>query len=254
MLTNTFQKDKLTVRIYDTRAALGAEDAKEAAACLRALLAEKDEVNMIFAAAPSQNEFLAALAAEPDIDWKRVNAFHMDEYVGLDCDAAPQSFARFLKDALFDRVPFKAVYLLNGKGEAQAEARRYADLLQQYPVDIVCMGIGENGHIAFNDPGVADFHDDKLVKVVPLDLTCRTQQVHDGCFERLEEVPTHAFTLTIPALMAAAHHFCMVPASTKAQAVRATLTGPISETCPAAILRTAPHATLYCDADSASLL
>ena len=254
MLTKTFQKDKLTVKIYDTRAAMGRDAAREAAACMRALLAEKDEINMIFAAAPSQNEFLAALAEEPDIDWGRINAYHMDEYVGLDCDAAPQSFARFLKDALFDRVPFRTVNLLNGKGDAQAEAARYSELLRAHPVDIVCMGIGENGHIAFNDPGVADFNDDKLVKVVPLDLTCRTQQVHDGCFAKLEDVPTHAFTLTIPALMAAAHHFCMVPAATKAEAVRATLTGPIAETCPATILRTAPHATLYCDGDSASLL
>ena len=248
------KKDALRVWVHEKRTLMGEAAARDIAEEMRRLLEEKDEINMIFAAAPSQNEFLAALVKEPDIDWKRVNAFHMDEYVGLDCDTAPQSFARFLKDAIFDVVPFGSVSLLNGKGDPEAEAERYSALLRANPVDIVCMGIGENGHIAFNDPGEADFHDSKLVKIVALDLTCRTQQVHDGCFKALEDVPTHAFTLTIPALMAAQHHFCVVPAPTKAAAVCETINGPISEACPATILRTAPDATLYCDSDSASKL
>jgi len=254
MLVRSFEKDRLRVKIYDTRAAMGVEAAKDAAACMKKLLETKRTINVIFAAAPSQNEFLAALAKEPGIDWKRVNAFHMDEYVGLDCDTAPQSFARFLKDAIFDVVPFGSVSLLNGRADPEAEAARYSALLRANPADIVCMGIGENGHIAFNDPGEAEFHDSKLVKTVALDLTCRTQQVHDGCFAALEDVPTHAFTLTIPALMAAKHHFCVVPAPTKASAVYETVNGPVCEACPASILRCAPDATLYCDSDSASRL
>ena len=254
MLLKEFKADKLTVKLYDTRAALGEAAAAEAADCMRALLARQDHINMIFAAAPSQNEFLSALIKAEGIDWPRVNAFHMDEYVGLDAQTAPQSFARFLKDALFDRVPFGRVELIDGRADPQAEQARYSELLRRFPVDIVCMGIGENGHIAFNDPGVADFSDPHLIKTVALDDVCRNQQVHDGCFAQLSDVPTHAYTLTVPALMAARYHFCMVPAATKAQAVRAAVRGPIGEACPATALRGAPSATLYCDADSGALL
>ncbi|MBR6793974.1 MAG: glucosamine-6-phosphate deaminase [Clostridia bacterium] len=221
----------------------------EIAECLRKLLEEQEEVNVIFAAAPSQNETLRTLREQPDIDWSRVNAFHMDEYIGLD-PKAPQCFSNFLEDAIFSRVPFKKVFKLNPANDPEAEIGRYTALLREYPTDIVCMGIGENGHIAFNDPGVADFNDPAAVKRAALDEVCRTQQVHDGCFAALDEVPKEALTLTVPTLMAGKHLFCMVPAATKRQAVTRMLTEEITPDCPCTILRRHADATLYCDFDS----
>lgn len=253
----TFRKGELTVQIYDARAEMGTAAAEACVSAIRAALETRDEINMIFAAAPSQNEFLAGLARasrEGRADFARVNAFHMDEYVGLP-DSAPQRFAAFLKDELFDCVPMKSVNLIDSAtADAQAECVRYSALLAAHPCDILCMGVGENGHIAFNDPHVANFRDAKAVKVVELDEVCRMQQVHDGCFASLADVPTHAMTLTIPTLFAASAAFCVVPAQSKARAVRAMLEGPISEACPASILRDHPNAALFLDADSASLL
>ena len=248
------QADSLKVIVADSRDAMGQEAARRAGECIRALLAEKDEINMIFAAAPSQNETLKYLMQEEGIDWSRVNAFHMDEYVGLSREA-PQSFGRYLYEHVFSHLPFKCVNYLRGDApDAEAECERYSALLRENPVDVVMLGIGENAHIAFNDPPVADFDDPALVKPVALDEICRNQQVHDGCFATLDDVPTHALTLTVPALMHAAQVFCVVPAATKARAVRDTLLGDIRTACPASILRRHPAATLYLDADSASLL
>ncbi len=244
----------LSVRRFATRDAMGQAAAKDVAATIQALLVSQDRVRMVFAAAPSQEEFLRALVADPSIDFARIEAFHMDEYVGLD-DAAPQGFANFLKARLFDRVPFAAVHTMRGNAaSADDECARYAVLLNSAPVDIVCMGIGENGHIAFNDPHEADFADPWMVKCVTLDEACRMQQVHDGCFATLGDVPRQAMTLTIPALMRAAHHFCIVPAITKARAVRETLLGAAGPQCPATAIRFCPDAALYLDQDSASLL
>ena len=173
----------------------------------------------------------------------------MDEYVSID-KTAPQGFAMFLKNALFNKVPFKTVNTLDSTADPDVEAERYSKLLKENPVDIVCMGIGENGHIAFNDPHVADFNDSKLVKKVDLDDVCRMQQVHDGCFATLDDVPKYALTLTVPALAAGKYQFCVVPAATKANAVKNTVYGEISEVCPATILRKLDNAILYCDSDS----
>lgn len=244
---------KLPVRIYDTRRSMGEAAAADVAACIRELLAVKQEIYMIFAAAPSQNEFLAALAVAPGIEWGRIHALHMDEYVGLPADA-PQGFGNFLRAAIFGQVPFASVDYIGTESDPDETCRRYAALLQGIQVDIVCMGIGENGHIAFNDPPVADFNDPLTIKKVALDETCRLQQVHDGCFARIEEVPRYAVTLTVPTMFRARYIFCIVPAPTKANAVRATVCGPISEQCPASILRTHEHAILYTDSDSAALL
>jgi glucosamine-6-phosphate deaminase len=209
---------------------------------------------MIFAAAPSQNEFLASLVRFPGIAWDRVNAFHMDEYVGLPV-RAPQGFGNFLRERLFGKVPFKAVYYLDGNsGDLKSECYRYSTLLRKNPVDIVCMGIGENGHIAFNDPHSTRFNDLEQVKLVSLDSQCRTQQVHDGCFEQLADVPTHALTLTVPALMRAEFVYCVVPGNTKEPAVYRTVREVVSESCPASVLRTCPNAVLYTDADSGKRL
>lgn len=248
----TFQKEELQVKIFDTRAEMGRVAAADFAAVVKELLQTKDTIRIIFAAAPSQDDFLAAAVADKSIDFSRVDAFHMDEYIGLDKDA-PQGFGNFLRERLFDRVPFKTVNTIDSTAaDPEAECRRYAALLQAHPCDIVCMGIGENGHIAFNDPHVADFGDKAAVKVVALDETCRQQQVNDGCFARLDDVPTHALTLTIPTLTAPEAVFCIVPAKTKANAVYAALRGGITEACPASILRRHANATLYCDADSAA--
>lgn len=205
---------------------------------------------MVFAAAPSQNEFLKSLTQEK-IDWQRITAFHMDEYLGLE-SCAPQQFGNFLKARLFDVVQFGSVYYIDsGASDTRAECRRYAELLLKEPIDIVCMGIGENGHIAFNDPPVADFKDPEVVKVVELDEVCRQQQVNDGCFTSIDEVPAQAITLTIPVLMSAHFLSVVVPGKTKADAVEKTMRGPISEQCPASIIRTHADAVVFLDKDSA---
>lgn len=245
--------DKLQVQIYATRQEMGAAAAVAIAAAIRERIREKGEVNMIFAAAPSQQEMLEALREEP-LDWSRVRAFHMDEYIGLP-EEAPQRFARFLHDALFFLCPFRSVHYIRGDApDPEAECRRYSELLEAYPPDIVCLGIGENGHLAFNDPPVADFQDPVLVKQVELDPACRQQQVNDGCFEKLEDVPTHALTLTIPALMKGRKLFCVVPGKTKINAVYDTLYQPCSTYYPSTILRTHDRAILFLDQVSASLI
>ena len=249
-----FQCDRLRVRVFDTRGEMGQCAGEEAAACVRELLKTKAVVNIMFAAAPSQNEVLSAFKSAPGIDWSRIQAFHMDEYVGLD-SAHPAGFRNFLKKALFDEIPFGSVHLLNGNAEdPQEEARRYGKLLEENPLDVCLLGIGENGHIAFNDPPVADFNDPCYVKIVELEHTCRMQQVHDQCFEAIEQVPTHALTVTIPALTAAKYMYCSVPAATKAAAVGRMIQGEINTECPATILRKHGNAALYTDRDSGKLI
>ena len=252
-MEQAFEKDLLRVRVFDTRAQMGEAAKADIAAAIREVLRQKPVCNMIFAAAPSQNEVLAALAADASIEWPRVHAFHMDEYIGL-APGAPQGFANFLRAALFGRAPFGRVECIDCTAAPAAEAARYEALLRENPVDITVLGIGENGHIAFNDPHVARFDDTALVKPVALDDTCRMQQVHDGCFAELDAVPKTALTLTVPALLAAKRAFCIVPARTKANAVRATLLGPVEESCPASALRRHKNAVLYLDADSAGAL
>lgn len=247
-----FFADKLHVMVFDTREAMGRMAGEQAAARIRELLAEKEEINIIFAAAPSQNETLETLVSAEGIDWTRVNAFHMDEYVGLDA-AHPTGFRNYLKRTVFDRLPLGSVNLINGNAEnPEEEARRYGQLLAEHPADICLLGVGENGHLAFNDPPVADFNDPVFAKVVKLEEKCRLQQVHDGCFEEIGQVPGYAITVTIPGLTAARSMFCSVPAATKAEAVRDMLNGQVSERCPASILTTHPDAALYLDRDSAS--
>ena len=250
----SFKKDNLEVRVYENRTLMGEAAAHDIKAKIAELLSKKAEINMIFAAAPSQNDVLKALVEDTSIEWGRINAYHMDEYIGLDKDA-PQGFGNFLKSHIFGRVPFKSVnYIDITTTDPEAEAERYGKLLQANPTDIVIMGIGENGHIAFNDPPVADFKDEKWVKPVKLDEICRQQQVNDGCFQTLDDVPTHAMTLTVPTLVRAPYLFCIVPASTKAKAVYETLNGSIDEHCPASVLRTHDNAKLYLDDKSSALL
>jgi len=246
--------NKLAVQIYETRQLMGAAAATMVCERINQLLAQQEFVNIIFAAAPSQNEFLAALCDNTAVDWKRVNAFHMDEYTGLP-KSAPQAFGSFLKEKIFGRLSFHSINYLDGMADdTRAECNRYASLLAKFPPDIVCMGIGENGHIAFNDPHAADFNDTAMVKLVSLDQQCRQQQVNDGCFTVLDKVPTHALTLTIPALMAGKFIYCIVPGEKKATAVYNTLYKEIIEQYPSTVLRTHPNATLFLDKDSSALL
>ncbi|MFA6946662.1 MAG: glucosamine-6-phosphate deaminase [Pedobacter sp.] len=247
------KKDKLQVNIYSGRPELGAAAAETLTARIAELLKTKEYVNIIFASAPSQNEFLAELLKK-DIEWDRINAFHMDEYIGLHPDA-PQGFGNFLKDRLFSSVSCRTVNYLNGnEADPQDECKRYSDLLIKYPTDIVCLGIGENTHLAFNDPHVADFNDPLIVKVVDLDQACRVQQVNDGCFATIDEVPTHALTITMPALFKSTYAIAIVPGKFKADAIFHTINSEISEKYPSTILRRHDHATLFIDEDSASKL
>ncbi len=246
--------EKLKVTTFQTRLEMGAEAAKDVARKIRELLSEQEFINIIFAAAPSQNEFLFYLRQEKDINWLRVNGFHMDEYVGL-AENASQRFAQFLKEKIFGQVSFHEVHYINGSADdPDAECTRYAQLLQQYPADIVCMGIGENTHIAFNDPHTADFDDPLLVKIVTLDGISRQQQVNDGCFAFLDEVPASAITLTVPALLRAHFIYCIVPGKNKAMAVYHTINNEVDENYPSTSLKQHNNAILYLDKQSAAKL
>jgi len=206
---------------------------------------------MIFAAAPSQNELLDYLVNSDKIEWQRIEAFHMDEYIGLDSNDS-RSFSTYLNEHLFNTLDFEQVHLINGKALVDMEVKRYSELIEQAPIDIVCLGIGENGHIAFNDPPVADFNDLEILKLVELDEACRTQQVNEECFDTLDDVPREAFTLTIPVLMRADFLFCVVPGTSKSEAVYNTLNGPISTKCPASILQRHSNCKFYFDEDAYS--
>lgn len=243
-----------TLKQFSSRAELGKQAAADVGQAVKKLLAQKDTINMVFAAAPSQTEFLENFCSNPEIEFGRINAFHMDEYIGLPEDA-PQRFGRFLERYLFARVAFKTVNYIDGNAvDTKAECRRYEELIQRFPPDIICLGIGENGHIAFNDPAEADFDDPYMIKVVHLDDICRNQQVNDGCFSSLNDVPKSALTLTIPTLLNADYHFCMVPGSKKANAVYRTLYGEINENCPATILRLCKNIVFYIDKDSGAFV
>jgi glucosamine-6-phosphate deaminase len=243
----------MEIHIDKDRAALGLAAARAIAHALRERIAADGSATVAFAAAPSQNETLAALIAEPGIAWDRVIAYHLDEYAGAAPDS-PHSFRRYLREHLFHFVKPNVFRQIRGEAaDPQAECARYAALLPAGGFDIALLGIGENGHLAFNDPP-CDFADPWPVRLVKLDEACRVQQVHDGAFAALDDVPTQAFTLTVPVLMAAHELFVMVPGPAKAAAVAAALEGPVSNDCPASILRTHERAALFLDRDSASLL
>jgi len=251
--TKEFKADKLTVRIFPDRESMGQAVAYDVAKKMNEIIALKGALRMIFAAAPSQNEFLATIR-KLDIPWLKVEAFHMDEYIGIDPNA-PQGFGNFLRKAIFQHLPFKSINYINSLAKnPDAECKRYSELINSSVIDICAMGIGENGHLAFNDPPVADFNDPLTMKTVELDSICRQQQVNDGCFSTFNEVPTHAYTLTIPTLLACKYLFVTVPAKTKADAVYKTINNPISTDCPSTILRNYDNAILYLDMDSAKLI
>lgn len=253
-LLHQFRADQLNVYVYETRAQMGAAAAASVAAELRRLIQERQRAIGIFASAPSQNEFLAALIAAPDIEWTSVIAFHLDEYLGLD-EEAPQAFRHYLIERLVKRVLLAEFHGLRGEAaNPKAVCANYASLLAFKPPDFAALGIGENGHLAFNDPPVCDFNDPEVVKIVKLEEACRQQQVNDGCFPTLDAVPRRALTLTIPTLMACAKLFLSVPGPRKQQAVKQTLHGPITTGCPASILRMHKDAHLFLDQDAAAMV
>jgi len=244
--------EDLKTSIFQTNEELGVAAAEEATDILQRAIHEKHEANVILATGNSQLTFLKALRTIP-VDWSKVNIFHMDEYVGLD-PAHPASFPYFLKLHIMNYIQPKAFFPIPPSTLQNAEkiCKDYEDLLHTYPADLCALGIGENGHLAFNDPPFADFKDPLRVKIVKLDDASRRQQVGEGHFKNIGEVPTHAITLTIPALLAARHILALVPEGRKADAVYRSLNGSISEDCPGSILRKTPHAHLLLDADSAA--
>jgi glucosamine-6-phosphate deaminase len=245
----------LRIGIYRTNEEMGAAAAEEAAQVVRRAVEDRGSATIIVATGNSQLTFLAALRALPPdlaIPWQRVNIFHMDEYVGLAAQH-PASFPQFLRRHLLDYITPQAFYPVPGQAQDPEKAcREYEALLRAHPADLCALGFGENGHLAFNDPPFADFHDPVWVKVVKLAEASRRQQVGEGHFAELDEVPTQAMTLTIPALLSARQVLAIVPEARKAEAVQRALYGPISEECPASIMRQVPHAHLFLDADSAA--
>ena len=243
--------ENLPVYVFDIREEMGKVAAADAAKRINAVIEKNGVANVIFAAAPSQNDLFENLLKE-DIDWSKVRGFHQDEYVGIDA-SEPAGFGNFLRRAIFDHVQFKEIhYLLCDESEAEKKCEEYAELLKKYPADLIFLGIGENGHLAFNDPAVADFEDPKMVKIVELDDVCRQQQVNDGCFATLDDVPKFAMTLTMSYIMSVSEAICVVPTDRKANAVYGALEGPVTTECPASILRKHGNAALYLDKNSAA--
>ncbi len=248
--------ESMKVSIYETNELMGKAAAIEAAQIIKQKIIEKDELNIIFATASSQNSFLYALLEEDGIDWSKINIFHMDEYIGLP-NSHPAAFKNVLREQFVSRLnpePKTFHSLPVEESNLDNACQEMERLLKEYPCDLCIMGIGENGHIAFNDPPYADFADQKWVKIVNLDSVSRIQQVHEGHFKSIDEVPTQAMTLTIPALLAARRILCIVPENRKAKAVSDALFGSLSENCPASILRKQKHVHMYLDCDSASLI
>ena len=249
-----FDVDSLAVRVYASEADMAAVVAQTVHDYLVEALATQDEAAAILATGNSQIQFLQTLVELGGIDWGRMTLFHMDEYLGVD-ENHSACFRRYMRERVESQVKPKVFHYLGGDApEPIAECERYEALLNAQPIDLCCMGVGENGHIAFNDPPVANFEDERLVKIVELDVACRMQQVNEGHFPDLEAVPKYALTLTVPALCAAKKVVCVAPEARKAEAVKAMLEGPVSTDCPASFLRTQSQAVLFVDTDSTRLL
>lgn len=253
-LIDSLRADQLNVYIYETRAQMGAAAAAMVSDELRRLIRERGRAIGLFASAPSQNEFLVALIATPGIEWTSVIAFHLDEYLGV-AEDAPPSFRRYLIERLVTRVPLAEFHGLRGEAaNPAAVAKNYANLLAFKPPDFAVLGLGENGRLAFIDPPVCDFDDPAAVKIVELDEACRQQQVNDGCFATLAEVPRRALTLTIPAMLKREKLFVCVPGARQQEAVSRTLNGPVTTACPASSLRLHKDAHLFLDRAAAQLI
>jgi glucosamine-6-phosphate deaminase len=244
----------MQVQVFSSKREASEEAAQTAAAILRGTIASRGRARMVLSTGNSQLDFIDVLVRVHDLDWSAVEALHLDEYVGMSA-AHPASFRLWLKTRLADRVPLRAMHYLNGGApDLEAECRRYGALLAEAPIDVGFIGIGENGHIGFNDPPVADFTDPVPIKAVRLDDACRRQQVGEGHFPDISTVPEGALSLTCSAILGMTNLICCVPELRKAKAVQDTIEGPVSTACPASILRTHPRAQLFLDLESASLL
>lgn len=252
-MSRTFAVDQLQVEVADSASALGEAAAARAADLIRRAVQDHGQARVVFATGNSQFPFVEALRNE-DVPWAQVHAFHMDEYVGLDADH-PASFRRWIRERIEEPLaPASVAYIEGDAPDPQAEADRYEGLLREAPLDLVCMGIGENGHLAFNEPGDADFDDTRWARIITLTPESRHQQVGEGHFPDVDAVPVTAISLTIPALLSARDVQVCVPEKRKAAAVAATLGDPISPACPASILRRSPQTRLFLEPDSASAL
>jgi glucosamine-6-phosphate deaminase len=253
-MTSPMSFDGATVYVHGDVAAMSRAAAGQTAALMRRAVQSRGVAHVMFATGNSQLAFIDALVTgTPGVPWSDTVVFHMDEYVGVGPDH-PAGFQRYIRERIVDRTSPRAAYYVEGLGDPTAECTRYADLLRAHPLDLCCLGIGENGHLAFNDPPVADFDDPLDVKVVELEAACRQQQVNEGHFPDMASVPTHALTVTIPALLRAGQVLAIVPEGRKAVPVRDALTGPITTACPASALRTITHATIHLEPASARLL
>ena len=251
---SSFTSGTMKLEIHANKQAAGEAAAQAAAEELRRLERQTKEIAVIFATGASQFAMLAALTSIPGLPWDRVQGFHLDEYVGLD-ENHPASFRRYLREKLTQRVPMKEFFEIDGTAaDVELLRREYVSKLNSAKPQLCLLGIGENGHLAFNDPGEADFEDREAMKVVNLDVACRQQQAAEGWFKTWEDVPAQALTLTIPTLFRVPKLIVSVPGSRKAEAVRRTLEDPISTDCPSTILRTHPDVTVYLDPDSAAQL
>lgn len=252
-MVKEFKSDSLRIKIFENAEALGKAASSAVAQKLEDTIRLKGRANLILATGASQFAFLEYLQKET-VDWPKITVFHLDEYLGIP-ESHPASFRKYLKERILDQVrPGRVYYLEGDAADTEAETARYESLLKDHPIDLACIGIGENGHIAFNDPPVADFNDPRLVKKVALDQACRLQQLGEGWFQSLDEVPTHALSLTIPAIMSCTSISCVVPDERKAKAVFESVHGEISTACPASILRRHPDTVLHLDPFSAKLL
>jgi glucosamine-6-phosphate deaminase len=246
--------DALHVQVGRDVEAMARDAAAVAASVLQTAIGARGEANVMLATGNSQLVFLGELVKIPDVAWERVRAFHMDEYVGLP-PTHPASFQRYMRERVAARLPVREFNYLSGDApDPEQEAARYEALLRAHSLDVCCAGIGENGHLAFNDPPVADFDDPRDVKIVALEPESRRQQVGEGHFAAIDDVPTHAITVTIPALLRATSVLVIAPEARKAKPVHEALYGPITTACPASILRRQPNATLFLDAESSALL
>ena len=243
----------MEVRVFGSKAEMAAEAARRAGAALREAIARTGHAHVIAATGASQFEFLDALVKEPGIEWARTIFFHLDEYVGLP-ETHAASFRGYLKERIVDRVHPGAFHFIDGAAsDPDAECRRYAELLARHPLDLCCLGIGENGHLAFNDPP-ADFQSSRPYLVVQLDASCRRQQLGEGWFASIEDVPQRAISMSISQILKSREIVCVAPDARKAQAVRDCLEGEVSPAHPASILQRHPRTTVFLDADSAALL
>jgi glucosamine-6-phosphate deaminase len=252
-LIQAYAVDKLRVEVHDDATTLAHRAAAVAAGALRRAVEDRGVAHAMFATGNSQRRFVEALVAHEEAPWHDVVVFHMDEYVGVGPDH-PAGFQRWIRERIVEPTTPRAAHYLDGLADPADECDRYGALLRAHPLDLCCLGIGENGHLAFNDPPVADFEDPLDVKVVELDAACRAQQVHEGHFPTVDAVPGLAMTVTIPALLRAGEVVAVVPEARKADPVRRALLDPVSTACPASALRRQANAVLLLDDESSALL